>query len=396
MLVSLTVGKVDAGVAVLLTEDKRLIEFPSILLPPSITSGSIVDITVSQNRTAEATSQKSFAALQSRILNTYGLRAPSPPTLRLRNATQTSLVLEWDPIDLATSSLKSLTLFRNGTKAGSIPRPKEMLQTKISGLAVDTDYSFHLVLRTTGGTFSSPVLTVRTHKMTDLSGITVTPGILPPPLRESLERAVERIGAKMADGVRIDTTHFVCTEGRGADWERAAEMNIPIVRPEWLEGCEQEGRIVGVRGYYLDANPKNRQMPPLSGASGGDATRQNSTAEPQVGASTTSLPYRGVAEADQQGASTPEREGYVSGPGNGPGPEVPPTPPPKDQSNESDEGDQQEEDEDESGTETGEPVVREITDNDENNTSLAASESQGRKATVENDETAEGMEDVAL
>jgi hypothetical protein len=35
MLVSLTVGKVDAGVAVLLTEDKRLVMPPcSLLLPP--------------------------------------------------------------------------------------------------------------------------------------------------------------------------------------------------------------------------------------------------------------------------------------------------------------------------------------------------------------------------
>lgn len=94
--------------------------------------------------------------------------------------------------------------------------------------------------------------------MTDLSGITVTPGVLPPPLRESLGGAVERIGAKIADTVRIDTTHFVCTEGRGHEWERALEMNIPIVRPEWLEGCEREGRIVGVRGYYLNADPKTR------------------------------------------------------------------------------------------------------------------------------------------
>ena len=30
MLISLTVGKVDAGVAVLLTEDKRLVSLPSV------------------------------------------------------------------------------------------------------------------------------------------------------------------------------------------------------------------------------------------------------------------------------------------------------------------------------------------------------------------------------
>ena len=96
--------------------------------------------------------------------------------------------------------------------------------------------------------------------MTDLSGITVTPGVLPAPLRYSLAGAVERIGGKIVESVRIDTTHFVCTEGRGREWERAVEMNIPVVRPEWVEGCEREGRIVGVRGYYLNADPRLRQV----------------------------------------------------------------------------------------------------------------------------------------
>lgn len=260
MLISLTVGKVDAGVAVLLTEDKRLIEFPSILLPSSITSGSIVDITVSRNQSSESASQNSFASLQSSILSTYGLSSPKPPVLRCRNATQTSVVLEWDKIDLATADLRSLSLYRNGAKAGVIPQDKGIQATKVSGLAVDTEYTFHLILRTSAGQYNSEKLAVKTHKMTDLSGITVTPGVLPAPLRESLGGAVERIGAKIAENVRIDTTHFVCTEGRGREWEKAGEMNIPIVRPEWVEGCEREGRIVGVRGYYLNADPRLRQV----------------------------------------------------------------------------------------------------------------------------------------
>jgi chitin biosynthesis protein CHS5 len=133
-----------------------------------------------------------------------------------------------------------------------------MHSTKISGLGVDTEYSFYLVLRTTGGVFTSNTLTVKTHTMTNLTGITVTPGVLPQPLLQSLTAAVERIGAKMTETIRIDTTHFVCTEGRGSAWEKASEMNIPVVRPEWIEGCEREGKLIGVRGYYLDANPKQR------------------------------------------------------------------------------------------------------------------------------------------
>lgn len=190
--------------------------------------------------------------------------------LRCRNATQTSVVLEWDPIELATADLMSLSLYRNGQKAGNIPRPLNMHSTKISGLAVDTEYVFHLVLRTSAGTFSSEQVAVRTHKMTDLSGVTITAGILPGPMRDQLNQAVERIGAKIVEGVRIDTTHFVTTEGRGMAWEKAVEMNIPVVRPEWVEACERQGRILGVTKFYLDAvrpgpsseEPRSEPLPP--------------------------------------------------------------------------------------------------------------------------------------
>lgn len=325
MLISLTVGKVDAGVAVLLTEDKRLvssqqdtmlnlaprsltdyrlpqIEFPSILLPPSITSGSIVDITVSRNQSSESASQKSFTSLQASILSTYGLSSPRAPVLRCRNATQTSVVLEWDKIDLATAELRSLSLYRNGAKAGVIPQDKGIQATKVSGLAVDTEYTFHVILRTSAGQYNSEKLVVKTHKMTDLSGITVTPGVLPSPLRDSLNGAVERIGAKIAENVRIDTTHFVCTEGRGREWEKAGEMNIPIVRPEWVEGCEREGRIVGVRGYYLNADPRLRQVGPGVGM---QQQQQQQTSRPQQRERTESQRTVPVQQQQQQAPPTP-------------------------------------------------------------------------------------------
>ncbi|KAK4155124.1 hypothetical protein C8A00DRAFT_13818 [Chaetomidium leptoderma] len=262
MLVSLTVGKVDAGVT---------IEFPSILLPPDIASGSIVDINVGRNKISEASAERSFRKLQDQVLSSFGSAEPSAPILRCRNATQTSVVLEWEPIQLATADLISLALFRNGQKAGNIPKPLSMHTTKISGLAVDTEYTFHLVLRTTAGTFTSQRVTVRTHKMTDLSGITITTGILPAAVREGLTAAVERIGAKIVDGVRIDTTHFVTTEGRGVQWEKANELNIPIVRPEWVDACERNGRILGVTKFYLDAvrvGPPFEERPGTAGTAG--------------------------------------------------------------------------------------------------------------------------------
>lgn len=198
--------------------------------------------------------------------------------------------------------MRSLSLYRNGSKAGSIPRPLEITSTKISGLAVDTEYTFHLVLRTSAGQYGSEKLAVRTHKMTDLSGITVTPGVLPAPLRESLGGAVDRIGGKIVESVRIDTTHFVCTEGRGREWERALEMNIPVVRPEWVEGCEREGRIVGVRGYYLNADPKLRQVGPGVGIQQ-QLQQQQPQLLPRTDSQLSAVPVR--QQSQQGGLSSP-------------------------------------------------------------------------------------------
>jgi len=187
-------------------------------------------------------------------------------------------------------------------------------------LAVDTEYTFHLVLRTTAGTYSSEKVVVKTHKMTDLSGITVTPGILPSQLKDSLTKAIERIGAKIAPSVRIDTTHFVTTEGRGIDWEKAVEMNIPVVRPEWVEGCERGGRIVGVRQYYLDADPRQRQM------------------------TQTEIPPQ--APHPEGARSVPMRL-HTNGQTNGTSQPVPPTPPAKDAPKEEEEDSDEDEEEDE-------------------------------------------------
>jgi hypothetical protein len=148
--------------------------------------------------------------------------------------------------------------------------------------------------------------------MTDLSGITITPGIMPSALKESLATTINRIGAKFIDTVRIDTTHFVCTEGRGQAWEKAVEMNIPIVVPDWIKGCEREGRLVGVRGYYLNADPRLRQVGPSPSVNTGPPSPTPTTHV------TPPTPERKTRERVRE-----ERNG------RGSGDEAPPTPPPK-------------------------------------------------------------------
>lgn len=186
--------------------------------------------------------------------------------------------------------------------------------------------------------------------MTDLSGITVTAGVLDPQRKEALGHALDRIGGKLIDSVRIDTTHFVCAEGRGPLWEKAVEMNIPVVVPEWVDACESEGTIVGVRDYYLNADPKARKLGTLHGSS---HQRTTSTM------STTSTVHQGrpspqppISEEDPAHAEpplTPFPRGETSIQPHALAQEVgsedegdaPPPPPPKDESDDENEFTQQ-------------------------------------------------------
>jgi len=301
--ISLTVGKLDAGIAILLTHDFRLIEFPSILLPKNIAAGSIVDIQVSRNSPSEDEEVATFKSFQSQILELYGTNEPSRPILRVRNATQTSVVLNWDPISTGSGDLRTLTLYKNNSRLGTIPNPQANTNTKLSGLSVDTSYTFHLVLKTSAGTFTSDRVVIKTHKMTELSGITVCAGPLSSDEESRMKGTVERIGAKeVQDSVQIDTTHFVCSAGQGEAWRKAVEMNIPVVRVDWLEACEAEGRIVGVRAYYLDAGPNARQQSKRS--RGSLSSKSNSYKNDPTPSST---PSRMAPDAESN--TSPSKEG---------------------------------------------------------------------------------------
>jgi hypothetical protein len=255
---SFTVGKIDAGIAVLIGPTSHLIEFPSLLLPPGCQPGSIVCISCSRAYELERDAQASFLSLQEAILSTYGTDSPEAPDLQLLNVTQTSVTLSWSPLKLANAKLHNLAIYRNNTRIALIPNPLHNVSTKLSGLELDTDYTFHLVLKTSAGTYTSQQLRVRTHTIDNTSGISVCFGnVEPPELRDEAEAALRRMGAKWnsLDKIAVDTTHFVCTgPGQGGDsvqFQRALQMSIPTVHPRWVTACETEKRMVGVAKYYL-------------------------------------------------------------------------------------------------------------------------------------------------
>jgi hypothetical protein len=165
-------------------------------------------------------------------------------------------------VQLATAKLRSLDIYRNGQRLAAIPSPLTNTSTKLSGLDINTEYSFQLILRTTAGTFSSNVIRVRTHTMTDTSGICVCFGnVQDVLLLENAKIALREMRAKWSDKIQIDTTHFVCTTpaatpsgaqatgsvggAPGVEYQRALQLSIPVVQPQWILACHTEKKSVG-------------------------------------------------------------------------------------------------------------------------------------------------------
>ncbi|THU90402.1 hypothetical protein K435DRAFT_728390 [Dendrothele bispora CBS 962.96] len=322
-----TVGKLDAGMAILLGERAHLIEFPSVLLPPGTTAGSIVNIAVHQNHAEEKRRDTEFWSLQKDILEEFGVAAPEPPKLQLRNVTQTSVTLEWPTVKLASAKLRSLDIYRNGQRLAAIPSPMTNTSTKLSGLDINTEYSFQLVLRTTAGTFPSNIIKVHTHTMEDTSGISVCFGnVQDETLLDTAKMALREMKAKWSDRIQIDTTHFVCTTpaatpngaqasgnvggAPGVEYQRALQLSIPVVTPYWILACHSERRMMAIAPYYLGAEPpagsSTHSFRPqsMSQASLSRASPSPSNGNPQAVRSPTSPSNRASMPAPARHSST--------------------------------------------------------------------------------------------
>lgn len=248
--VQFTVGKVEAGIAVLLSPMHHLVEFPSQILPQGVTTGSTVNITIDRNLIEEHRQLEEFETLQNDIFNTF-TQEPDPPVLSLCSVTQSSIVVEWTSLDLKHCTLHGIDIYKNGQKL-SIDIPKDATSYKITGLDVAHTYDLWLIARTSAGILTSNSIQVETHTMENLTGITVSFGTFAN--REEVEDLVlllDRIGARYTDDLTINNTHLVCTVPRGTKFDQAAEWNIPIVGPEFLKACEVNGRIQSASSFYI-------------------------------------------------------------------------------------------------------------------------------------------------
>ncbi|KNE55216.1 hypothetical protein AMAG_01130 [Allomyces macrogynus ATCC 38327] len=181
--VQLVVGKIDAGVAILLTGDHHILEFPTLLLPPDIATGSIIDVAVSRNIAAEQATLREFSHLQHAILAEFGDADPAAPVVHVAHAAHDSVLLKWDhgsvPTDADAAVLGLDVVINNHvvhTVAASAvvaaPSAGDSNATlriageyRVRGLQPGYEYSCWLVLRTASGTVQSDAVVARTKAL---------------------------------------------------------------------------------------------------------------------------------------------------------------------------------------------------------------------------------------
>ncbi|KAF9171063.1 Chitin synthase, class 5 [Mortierella sp. AD011] len=248
-----TVGKVDAGMTILLTEDHHLIEFPSLLLPKGVTAGSVVNISVNRDLEEEKHRLDEFWSLQDEILDQFGKNPPKSPTLRVQSLTQSTCILEWDSLVLNQASLRSLDVYKNGVKQGhSIANPFHTNQYKLQGLEINHEYSFYIEIKTSAGTLRSNEVKARTHTLENLTGTNICFGVFESDAAlEECKSLIVEIGGKWTEEVGIETTHLLCHVQGGYNYEAALHQSIPIVKPEWLKACVEHKKLQAALPYYL-------------------------------------------------------------------------------------------------------------------------------------------------
>ena len=162
-----TIGKIDAGLAVLLSPDNYVVEFPSSILPTNVTVGSIVNVKIESNPQAEQRERQEFDNLQLEIYENY-IQTPLDPVLELIRVGQTDALIGWKPLDYKASTLIRLDIYKNQVYYKSCENTKRL---KITGLDLNATYQFHMVMVTKAGNFRSNTLDIKTKTMEDLSSL---------------------------------------------------------------------------------------------------------------------------------------------------------------------------------------------------------------------------------
>jgi len=118
------------------------------------------------------------------------------------------------------------------------------------------------------------------------------------------------MGAGWSNKIQIDTTHFVCTtpaatptaaqasggavgaSGPGVEYQRALQLSIPIVQPQWILACLTEKRLVPIQQFYLGnpQTPSSSSYPRPQSMSQASLTSPSTNTQPKTHVNHQSVP----------------------------------------------------------------------------------------------------------
>lgn len=314
-----TVGKHDSSVTYLTTPDFKVLEYPSSLLPDDIKTGSVLQIKVDFNDELCQKTSDHFMDFQNSLLQKIKTFTPKAPVLSVKSRLPTSIIVTWEPFSLGVSKLKNVSLWHK-TLDKPLSNSSETLDQdgvfvddvsendlvqiatiysltnrtyQLSGLNNNSKHAFQLRIDTSNGTYCSELLVAETLSSNDLSGFSVCIGAL-----STGQVTVEDIKA-VADALHIknisrdctyETTHFLTdtvddeNEEHDLQLKTAKKLNIPIVTPNWLQGCLSEKKLLGVKGFYYklgrdDKSNLSAKYPFSPGFTAGYCSKQAEQAE---------------------------------------------------------------------------------------------------------------------
>lgn len=252
-----TVGKVESGIAVLLTDDLQMFEIPSRLLADSA-PGSILRLDLAAAQTIQGQREESFMALQSRLLEEFA-REPDHRAieggLSTTGRTHTSLTVgwpQWTEMSGTQSTLYAIDALLDGRRLPVTLTPEETT-LKLSGLDPGRTYTIQLVFRSSAGRFSTAPLTLKTVALEDFSCLRVAVDGLP----ESVVAELGELGVHLAaenesvDLVVTGRTQGQLLEGQdeGELLRKSRQAKVPLVTPEWVRACREAGRMQSVTQF---------------------------------------------------------------------------------------------------------------------------------------------------
>ena len=255
--IQVVVGKLVARMAIFITEDDRLIDFPASLTPSDVQEGAVLNVRVERDKREETKRHKDFLKLQEAILEMYGTM-PETPEIFQRGATQTSVTIEWKPLRLNNAELRGIEVFRNKQKTMAFSKLLDISCVRLTGLEVNKEYDLYLVFRTSAGVLETNHIIANTRALNDLRGVNAAVvGFEPGELKE-LQELLDGLGGTVTTNLTTESTHLITNTTNGKHYEQAQSMNIPIVTAQWLRECASHGAIRPVSGFYVAAVDKDQ------------------------------------------------------------------------------------------------------------------------------------------